>query len=150
MSAIKYPRRKVFFVFLLCPFVLGFFAGIYKFVTLLAHLVSAPSVLGEVRGLELFFMPIIAPFIAQLAFFPPFLGFALVIAWMKVSRTSRSCVVISLVGGSIAMFWGLLFVMVIVSGVRRAQFSDYFPEMAMIFFSSIITCWLAARFFFAG
>ena len=147
MIAIKYPRRKVFSVFFFCPFVLGVFAGIYKFFTLLAHLVSNPGLLGEVKGVELLVMPIVTPFIAQVVFLPPFLGFALIIAWMRVGRTSRNCVLISLLGGFVAMLWMLLFVVVIVRNVKGAQFSDYFFEMAMIFFASIATCWLAARFF---
>ena len=147
MNAIKYPRRKVFIVFFFCPFVLGFLAGIYKFVALLVHLVSAPNLLGEVKGGELLFMPIAAPFIAQVAFLPPFLVFALVIAWMRISRTSRNCVLVPFLGGFIAMFWTFLFVVVIVNGVGSAQFSDYFFEMAMIFFASFFTCWLMARFF---
>lgn len=146
MNAIKYPRRKVFTAFFFCPLVLGFFAGIYKFITALAHLVSNPKLLGEVRGGELLFIPIAAPIIAQVAFLPPFLGFALVIAWMKVNRTSRNCVLVSLLGGFIAMLWVLLFVMSIVNSVKSAQFSDYFFEMIMIFLTSMATCWLAARF----
>ncbi|WP_433770603.1 hypothetical protein [Pseudomonas putida] len=147
MSEISYPRRKVFIAFFLCPLVLGFFAGIYKFVALLAHLVSTPRLLGEVRGGELLLMPVAVPLIAQVAFLPPFLVLALVIARMKVCRTSRSCVLISLAGGFLAMSWSLLFVVAVVRHVKNAQFSDYLFEMLIIFVATSVTCWLAARFF---
>ncbi|WP_185752767.1 hypothetical protein [Pseudomonas fluorescens] len=147
MSEINYPRRKVFMAFFLCPLVLGFFAGIFKFVALLAHLASTPRLLGEVRGAELLLMPLVAPLIAQVAFFLPFLGFALMVAWLKVNRTPRNCVVLSLAGGCLAMLWALLFVTAVVRGVKSAQFSDYIFEMLMIFIASTATCWLVARFF---
>lgn len=147
MSIMKYPRYKVFAAFFFCPFVLGFMAGIYKFVTLLAHLVNTPGLLGEVKGIELVAMPFLVPFIVQVAFLPPFLVFALIIAWMKVGRTSRNCVLVSLSGALIAMFWVLLFLAVIEGGISDAQFSDHFFEVAMISFASIVICWLAARFF---
>lgn len=147
MSEMNYPRRKVFLAIFFCPLVLGFFAGIFKFVSLLAHLANTPRLLGEVRGGELLLMPVVAPLIAQVAFFLPFLGFALVVAWLKVNRTPRNCVVLSLVGGCLAMLWALLFVAAVVRGVKSAQFSDYIFEMLMIFVASTATCWLAARFF---
>lgn len=147
MSELKYPRRKVFSVFFFCPFFLGLLAGIYKFFSLLAHLVNNPKLFGEVRGLELFLMPILAPVVSQLAFLPPFLIFAVVIAWMKVCRTSRNCVFVSLLGGLIATFWMLLFVVIIEGRVKSSQFSDYISEMAIVFFTSSVMCWFAARFF---
>ncbi|WP_347904659.1 hypothetical protein [Pseudomonas purpurea] len=147
MSEINYPRRKVFMAFFLCPLVLGFFAGIFKFVTLIAHLASNPRLLGEVRGAELLLMPVVAPLIAQVAFFLPFLGFALVVAWLKVNRSPRNCVVLSLVGGCLTTLWALLFITVVVRSVEGAQFSDYIIEMFMVFVASTATCWLAARFF---
>ncbi|MHC8298533.1 hypothetical protein [Pseudomonas sp. ZS1P83] len=147
MGELNYPRRKVFMAFFLCPLVLGFFAGIFKFVALLAHLASTPRLLGEVRGSELRLMPVVAPLIAQVVFFLPFLGFALVVAWLKVNRTPRNCVVLSLAGGCLAMLWALLFVTAVVRGVKSARFLDYIFEMLMIFIASTATCWLAARFF---
>ena len=147
MDVKNYPRRKVFSVFFFCPLVMGFFVGIYNFVTLLAHLVNNPRLLGEVRGGELLLMPILTPVIVQVAFLPPVLGFALVIAWRKVIRTSRNCLLVSLAGGLVAILWTLLFLVVIVGTVKSAQFSDYFFELTMIFFTSVVTCWLAARFF---
>lgn len=147
MSEKNYPRRKVFMTFFLCPLVLGFLAGIFKFFALLAHLTSTPRLLGEVRGAELLLMPVVAPLIAQVAFFLPFLGFALVVAWLKVSRTPWNCVVLSLAGGCLAILWSLLFITAVVRGVKGAQFTDYILELLLIFIASTATCWLAARFF---
>lgn len=147
MSVENYPRRKVFTVFFLCPFVLGFFAGIFKFFALLVHLGNNPRLLGEVRGLELILMPVVAPVIAQLAFLPPFLVFALIIAWVKVNRTSRNCMLVSVSGGFVATAWALLFVAAVVNHTETARLSDYGLEMATIFFGSVVACWVAARFF---
>jgi hypothetical protein len=147
MSEVNYPRRKVFMAFFFCPLVLGAIAGIVKFVALLAHLASTPRLLGEIRGAELLLMPLVAPFIAQVAFFPPFLGFALIIALMRVNRTPRNCVILSMAGGGLATLWAFLFVVAVVRGVKSAQFLDYIFEMLMVFVASTVASWLAARFF---
>lgn len=147
MSEVNYPHRKVFMAFFFCPLVLGFIAGIVKFVALLAHLASTPRLLGEVRGAELLLIPVVAPLIAQVAFLLPFLGFALMVSLMQVSRTPRNCVILSMAGGCLATLWALLFVAAVVRGVKSAQFSDYIFEMLMVFVASTVTSWLVARFF---
>ncbi|MHC8360633.1 hypothetical protein ACYZUA_09985 [Pseudomonas sp. LS2P72] len=147
MREINYPRRKVFMAFFFCPLVLGFFADIFKFVALLAHLASTPRFgRGKERGTT------VAAgggstHRAGGIFFLPFLGFALVVTWLKINRTPRNCVVLSLAGSCLAMLWALLFVAAVVHGVKSAKFSDYIFEMLMISVASTATCWLAARFF---
>ncbi|MFJ7142000.1 hypothetical protein [Pseudomonas protegens] len=147
MSAAAYPRRRVFLAFFLCPLALGLVVGVLKFVTLLAHLVSNPRLLGEVRGGELMLMPLVGPLVAQVAFLLPFLVFALVVALLKVNRSPRTCAVLALVGGSLATLWALMFIAMVVRGVKKAQFADYQVEMLVLFVVASLICWLTARLF---
>lgn len=146
MKRSMYPRHKVFIAFFLCPLVLGFIAGVIKFMAVIVHLTSNPRLLGEVRGGELLLMPLMAPLIAQLLFLLPFLGFSLVVSLMRVRRTSRNCVLLALIGGGLSALWALLVLVVVARGVSNLQLSDYL-EILMLFFASAVTCWLAARFF---
>ncbi|WP_123723010.1 MULTISPECIES: hypothetical protein [Pseudomonas] len=147
MSGVIYPRRKVFLAFFLCPLVLGFIAGIIRTVAVLAELVSNPKLLGSVRGAELLLMPFLTPLLIQLAFFLPFLGYALAIALIKVNKTPRSCMVVSFLGSCIATSWVLLFISNVVQNIKGAQYSDYIIELLMLFVASMATCWLTAHFF---
>ncbi|MBK5530647.1 hypothetical protein JFT86_27315 [Pseudomonas sp. TH06] len=149
MSHTEYPRRRVFLAFLLCPFVLGFVGGVIKTITLLAHLVNTPKLLGEVRGGELVLMPFLAPFLAQLIFFLPFLFFATVITLLRVRRTAMSCFLVALSGASIATGWVLCFVLLVVrdTDIKGGGVSDYLIELSGVFFASLATCWFAARLF---
>ena len=147
MSGVIYPRRKVFLAFFLCPLVLGFIVGIIRTVAVLAELVSNPKLLGSVRGAELLLMPFLTPLLIQLAFFLPFLGYALAIALIKVNKTPRSCMVVSFLGSCIATSWVLLFISNVVQNIKGAQYSDYIIELLMLFVASMATCWLTAHFF---
>ncbi|RON21742.1 hypothetical protein BK663_27720 [Pseudomonas lini] len=133
--------------FFLCPLVLGFIAGIIRTVAVLAELVSNPKLLGSVRGAELLLMPFLTPLLIQLAFFLPFLGYALAIALIKVNKTPRSCMVVSFLGSCIATSWVLLFISNVVQNIKGAQYSDYIIELLMLFVASMATCWLTAHFF---
>ncbi|MDI3274835.1 hypothetical protein [Pseudomonas sp. AL03] len=147
MSGVIYPRRKVFLAFFLCPLVLGFIAGIIRTVAVLAELVSNPKLLGSVRGAELLLMPFLTPLLIQLAFFLPFLGYALAIALIKVKKTPRNCMVVSFLGSCIATSWVLLFISNVVQNIKGAQYSDYVVELLILFVASMATCWLTAHFF---
>ncbi|WP_262382368.1 hypothetical protein [Pseudomonas protegens] len=147
MSAAAYPRRRVFMAFFFCPLVLGLVFGAFKFVTLLAHLASNPRLLGEVRGGELLLMPVLAPLVAQVAFLLPFLVFALGVTLLKVYHSPRACAVLALVGASVASLWALIFIALVVHGVKKAQFADYQVEMLVLFVAACLTCWLAASLF---
>lgn len=147
MSGIIYPRRKIFLAFFLCPLILGFIAGIIRTVAVLAELVNNPKLLGSVRGAELLLMPFLTPLLIQLAFFLPFLGYALAIALIEVKKTPRNCMVVSLFGSCIATLWVLLFISNVVQNVKGAQYSDYVIELLILFVASMATCWLTAYFF---
>ncbi|MCO7579456.1 MULTISPECIES: hypothetical protein [Pseudomonas] len=147
MTEVKYPRLKVFAVFVLCPLVPGFVAGLVNFVLLLAHLTSNPRLLGEVRGGELLLMPVLAPLVTLLLFFLPFFGLALGVALMKVRRSAFSCIALSLIGGSLAMAWALLFIREVVNDIATARYSDYLLGLLLIFLAAAMTCWLTARLF---
>ncbi|EJM86516.1 MULTISPECIES: hypothetical protein [unclassified Pseudomonas] len=147
MSEIIYPRRKVFLAFFLCPLMLGFIAGIIRTVTVLTELVSNPKLLGSVRGAELLLMPFLTPLLIQLAFFLPFLGYALVIVLIKVKKTLRNCMVVSFFGSCVAASWVFLFISNVVQNIKGAQYSDYVVELLVLFAASMATCWLTAHFF---
>ncbi|WOE77378.1 hypothetical protein RZO07_18795 [Pseudomonas protegens] len=147
MTEVKYPRLKVFAAFVLCPLVPGFVAGLVNFVLLLAHLTSNPRLLGEVRGGELLLMPVLAPLVTLLLFFLPFFGLALGVALMKVRRSAFSCIALSLIGGSLAMAWALLFIREVVNDIATARYSDYLLGLLLIFLAAAMTCWLTARLF---
>lgn len=147
MSGVIYPRRKVFLAFFLCPLVLGFITVIIRTVAVLAELVSNPKLLGSVRGAELLLMPFLTPLLIQLAFFLPFLGYALAIALIKVKKTPHNCIVVSFLGSCIATSWVLLFISNVVQNIKGAQYSDYVIELLILFVASMATCWLTAHFF---
>lgn len=92
-------------------------------------------------------MPFLGPLLAEAVFLLPFLLFAMVIALMKVKRTSRSCSVIALSGAALATLWVTPFVLAAVSDVEDATFSDEMFGMVVLFVTAMATCWLTARFF---
>jgi len=143
----SYPRRRVFWAFFFCPLAAGGGIGIVKFLYFLAHLVSTPKLIGEVRVEEFFIMPIVLPLVAQLGFFLPFSAFAMVVSLMEVYKRPRTCTLVGLVGGSLATVWSLLFVVVVALGLKNAHLASYVVEMLVIFLGSTVTCWLAAIFF---
>jgi hypothetical protein len=149
VSDSAYPRRKVFLAFFLCPFVLGGIAGAIKTFALLAHLVSSPRLLGEVRGGELIMMPFLTPFLAQLVFFVPFFLFALTIALLRIRKTTLSCLLVALAGAGVATGWVLWFVLLVVNDkdIKGGGIADYLFDLLLVFLASMVTCWLAARFF---
>ncbi|HEX4552162.1 hypothetical protein [Pseudomonas sp.] len=149
MSKTGYPHRRVFLAFLLCPFVLGFIGGIIKTITLLAHLVNTPKLLGEVRGGELVLMPLLAPFLAQLIFLLPFLILAGAISLLKIRRTTANCSRVALAGASVATGWVFCFVLLVVfdKDIKGGGISDYLMELSVVFFASLATCGFAARLF---
>lgn len=99
----SYPRRKVFFALFLCPLIFGFFIAVVRFIYFLVWLISAPQLLGEVSGGELILMPLLVPLIAQLGFMLPFLAFAMLVSSIGIYKSPRSCLVIALVGGGLAI-----------------------------------------------
>lgn len=147
MSEVVYPRRKVFLAFFLCPLMLGFIVGIVRTVAVLTELVSNPKLLGSVRGGELLLMPFLTPLLIQLAFFLPFLGYALVIVLIKVKKTSLNCMVVSFFGSCVAVSWVLLFISNVVQNIEGARYSDYVVEILVLFITSMATCGLTAYLF---
>ncbi len=147
VSDVSYPRLKVFLAFLLCPLAPGFIAGLFKTIATVAHLAMNPRLMGEVAGAELMLMPFLGPVLAQVVFLVPFLLFSLVIASMKVKRTSRACSVIALSGAVLATLWVTPFIVAVVRDVESAKFSDEIFGMVVLFVTSMATCWLTARFF---
>ncbi|UQS16683.1 hypothetical protein [Pseudomonas sp. HS6] len=147
MNEVKYPRLKVFLAFLLCPLVPGFIASIIKTLATIFHLAMNPRLMGEVVGGELMLMPFLGPVLAEAVFLVPFLLFAMVIALMKVKRTSRACSVIALSGAVLATLWVTPFVLAVLSDVKGASFSEEISGMVVLFVTAMATCWLTARFF---
>ncbi|MBV4458792.1 hypothetical protein KVG96_12595 [Pseudomonas sp. COR58] len=149
MIKARYPRGKVFLAFFLCPMVVGGIAGVIKTVTVFAHLIDTPKLLGEVRGGELLLMPFLAPFLAQLVFCLPFLFFALAIALMRVRKTALNCLLVALAGAGVAAGWMFWFVLLVVrnNDINGGEISDYWLELSVSFLASMASCWLAARTF---
>ncbi|WP_260627464.1 hypothetical protein [Pseudomonas protegens] len=92
-------------------------------------------------------MPVLAPLVTLLLFFLPFFGLALGVALMKVRRSAFSCIALSLIGGSLAMAWALLFIREVVNDIATARYSDYLLGLLLIFLAAAMTCWLTARLF---
>lgn len=140
-----YPRLKVFLMFLLSPVVPGFIAGLVKTFTTIAHIAMNPRLIGEVAGAQLMLMPFLAPVLAFLIFLIPFLFFSAVIALTKVLKTPRACMLIALSGASLATLWVMPFILAVVLDHDGAAFSDYAGGIAVLFLTSMATCWLTAR-----
>ncbi|WP_426204238.1 hypothetical protein [Pseudomonas sp. TWP3-1] len=145
MNKAAYPRLKVFLIFLFCPAVPGFIAGIVKTFATIAHIAMNPRLIGEVAGAQLMLMPFLAPVLAVLIFLIPFLFFSAVIALTKVMKTPRACMLIALSGASLATLWVMPFILAVVREHDGAAVSDYAWEIVVLFLTSMATCWLTAR-----
>ncbi|CRM25145.1 hypothetical protein [Pseudomonas sp. 37 R 15] len=69
MTLNTYPRIKVFFAFMLCPFFSGVAAVPLMLISILITVFKNSSLIGEVRGGEVFSLFITIPLMAQLIFF---------------------------------------------------------------------------------
>ncbi len=105
MTLNTYPRIKVFFAFMLCPFFSGLAAVPLMLISILITVFKNSSLIGEVRGSEVFSLFITIPLMAQLIFFLPALVFALILIIVKPVGSFRAYLMISIVGAVVSSVW---------------------------------------------
>lgn len=147
MTEVRYPRFKVFMIFILCPLVPGFVAGLINSVLLVAHIATHPRLIGEVHGAEILLMPLLTPLVAVVVFFLPLFGLALGVSLLKVRRSARSCNALALLGAVLATGWVSLFIHEVVTHSERARYEDYWLGVFVVFLAALVTCWSTARLF---
>ncbi|MFB3304726.1 hypothetical protein [Pseudomonas sp. AMR01] len=140
MTLENYPRKKVFFAFLLCPFFSGLAAVPIMLITIMVTVFSNSSLIGEVRGSELFSLFITIPIMTQLIFLLPALVLAILIVFFKLEGGPRVYVLISIVSAVVSSLWMFSVVFFFISEVENYQvMRNMFPVLLSFLLGGVST-----------
>lgn len=140
MTLENYPRKKVFFAFLLCPFFSGLAAVPIMLITIMVTVFSNSSLIGEVRGSELFSLFITIPIMTQLIFLLPALVLAILIIFFKLEGGPRVYVLISIVSAVVSSLWMFSVVFFFISEVENYQvMRNMFPVLLSFLLGGVST-----------
>ncbi|RZI32299.1 MULTISPECIES: hypothetical protein [Pseudomonas] len=142
-----YPSIKVFFAFLLIPFFAGLAAVPFMLISIIVTVVENSSLIGEVRGGEVFSLFITVPLMAQLVFFIPALGFAISLILIKPKGGFKAYLVISIVGAFVSSIWMLGVIFFFISKVEGYQIARNIFPMVLSFLLGGSATWVAAYCF---
>ncbi|WP_338513013.1 hypothetical protein VRB20_00715 [Pseudomonas poae] len=144
MTLNAYPRIKVFFAFLLCPFFSGLIAVPFILISIMVTVLGNSSLIGEVRGTEVFSLFVTVPIMAQLIFLFPALALAISLVFLKVERKANVHWVISIVAATVSAAWmfGIVFFF-----IGKVEGYGVMRNMFPVFLSFVlggISTWVAA------
>ncbi|AIR88836.1 hypothetical protein [Pseudomonas cremoricolorata] len=142
-----YPRRKVFFAFLLCPFFAGLALVPFILISVMVAVFSKPKLIGEVRAGELFSLFLVMPLLAQLLFLIPAFVIGLWISMRKVEGCRRNYLTIALAGAGVALGWSLAMLLIISSGREEGGVVEQMLSLLPGFVMSAVTLGLTAFWF---
>ncbi|MCU1778073.1 hypothetical protein [Pseudomonas sp. 14P_5.3_Bac1] len=147
MTLENYPRKTVFFAFLLCPFFSGLAAVPMMLITVLITVFKKPSLIGEVRSGELFSLFITVPIMAQLIFLFPAVVLAIVVTFFKLEGRAGSYLVISIVSAVVSSAWMSSIVFFFISEVENYQLMRNIFPVVLSFLLGGISTGVAAYWF---
>ncbi|MBJ2246478.1 hypothetical protein [Pseudomonas haemolytica] len=147
MTSSTYPRIKVFFAFLLCPFFAGLVAVPLMLISIMVTVFENSSLIGEVRGGEVFSLFITIPLMAQLIFFLPSLVFALSLVFIKPVGGFKVYVVVSVVGAIVSSVWMFGVVFFFINKVENYQIMRNIFPVVLSFLLGGGSTWAAAYWF---
>ena len=147
MTSDNYPRTKVFFAFLLCPFFSGLAAVPIMLATIMVSVFKRASLIGEVRGSELLSLFITIPMMAQLIFFLPALMLAVFVAFFKLKGRLSVCWAVSSVGAIVSSVWMFCIVFFFISKVEDYEVLRNMLPVFLSFVLGGISTGLAAYWF---
>ena len=144
MTLNTYPRIKVFFAFMLCPFFSGVAAVPLILISILITVFKNSSLIGEVRGGEVFSLFITIPLMAQLIFFLPALVFSLMLVFVKPVGSFKVYLMISVVGAVVSTAWMFGVVFFFISEVENYHVMRNMFPVFLSFLLGGISTWAAA------
>lgn len=109
MSAPKSKRAGVLKVCLLVPLFGGGIEAFGALMVTLYRLFRNPELLGEVRIVELIWLPVVMPIIAVVLYFIPSLVLAYIVVYGGFVRRTRDFCIVGGLGGFFAFVWSWLF-----------------------------------------
>lgn len=142
-----YPRRKVFFAFLLCPFFAGLALVPLILISVMVTLFSKPELIGEVRAGELFSLFVLVPLLAQLMFLIPAFVIGLWISSRRVKGCRRNYLTIALAGAAVASGWSLGMLLLLVDSREEGGVVEHLLPLLPGFVMSAVTLGMTAFWF---
>lgn len=140
MTLENYPRKKVFFAFLLCPFFSGLAAVPIMLIAIMVTVFSNSSLIGEVRGSELISLFITVPIMTQFIFLLPALILAILIAFFKLEGRLRVYWLISTVSAAVSSLWMFSVIFFFISEVENYQvMRNMFPVLLSFLLGGVST-----------
>jgi hypothetical protein len=127
MCAMTAPKSKGMNVLKVCLLVPLFGGGIEAFgvlIVTLYRLFRDPELLGEVRVVELIWLPVVMPIIAVVLYFIPSLVLASIVVYGGFLRRAKDYCVIGGLGGLFALVWSWLFMRLMSSKYEFLFFVD--------------------------
>ncbi|WP_273820421.1 hypothetical protein [Pseudomonas asplenii] len=146
----RYPRLKIFMIFLFCPLFVGVAVAPVIFISMLIDLVTKPNLMGEVRGAENFMVLVVVPLILEALLFFPFMVLALYLVIKKIKKNRRVVLTAAIFGGGLSVVWLRFLIFVVSDYGKKPLFVDNGVFLIGAFFVMALGAGLAAFWFLPG